>query len=56
MKTMAAIDLSLTKEVPLDVDVSELINSHIEVAMVGLGGESSAMPHIAIYLELRTQI
>jgi hypothetical protein len=44
MKTMAAIDLSVTKQVPLDVDVGELMNGRMEVAMVGLGGESSTMP------------
>jgi hypothetical protein len=44
MKTMATIDLCVKKEVTLDVDVGELLNSRIEVVMVGLGGESSTMP------------
>jgi hypothetical protein len=37
MKTMAAIDLSMTKEVPLDAGVNKLQNNQIEVAMIGLG-------------------
>jgi hypothetical protein len=44
MKTMAAIDLSVTKEVTLDADAGELLNIRIQVAMVGLGDEWSTMP------------
>jgi hypothetical protein len=53
MKTMAAIDLSVAKEVTLDADVGELLNGRIEIAMVGLGGHSSTLPaYININLEL----
>jgi hypothetical protein len=41
---MEAIDLSMTKEVPLDADVEELLDSCFEVALVGLGGDSSMLP------------
>jgi hypothetical protein len=44
MKTMAAIDLSVTKEVPLDANVEELLDSCNEVALVGIGSDSSALP------------
>jgi hypothetical protein len=36
---MAAINLSATKEVPLDADVNDLLNIGAEVAAVGLGGK-----------------
>jgi hypothetical protein len=35
---MEAIDLSATKELPLDADVDELPNASVKVAAVGLGG------------------
>jgi hypothetical protein len=41
---MAAIDFSMTKEVTLDANVGEHLNGRIEIAMVGLGGDSSTMP------------
>jgi hypothetical protein len=44
MKAMTSIDLCMTKEVPLDADVEEILNSCIEVAQVGLGDESSTLP------------
>jgi hypothetical protein len=58
MKTMTTINLCMTKEIPLDTDIDEILNSCIEVALVGLGGESSTMPaYNKIFLELiRTYI
>jgi hypothetical protein len=44
METMAAIDLRVTKEVPLDADVEELLKSCVEIAMVCLGVERSTLP------------
>jgi hypothetical protein len=45
----------VTKEVPLDAEVEELLNSSIKVALVGLGGKSSTLSvclHATRYLEL----
>jgi hypothetical protein len=44
MDTMGAIDLRVTKEVPLDADVEEIVNSCVEIAQVCLGGERSKLP------------
>jgi hypothetical protein len=57
MKTMPSIDLSMAKEVTFDADVSELLNGRIEIAVVGLGGDSSTLPaYINIFLELIAHI
>jgi hypothetical protein len=48
MKTMAAIDLSVAKEVTLDADVGELLNGRIEIAMVGLGAIAQHCLHTSI--------
>jgi hypothetical protein len=39
MKTNAAIDLSVTKEVPSNTNVDKLLNSSDGIAAVCLGGE-----------------
>jgi hypothetical protein len=44
METMAAINLRVTKEVPLDADVKELLNSCVDIAPVCLEGERSTLP------------
>jgi hypothetical protein len=52
MKIRAEIDLSMTKEVPLDADVEEILDSCIEVALVCLGAIAQHWLYTARYLEL----
>jgi hypothetical protein len=44
MKINAAIDSSVTKEVPLDVDVDELVSGSLNFAPMGLGASSLILP------------
>jgi hypothetical protein len=55
MKTNAAIKKSVTKEIPLEADVDELLNGSDEFTPVGIGGEQLDTPCIKKrYFELRT--
>jgi hypothetical protein len=55
MKTNAAIESSVAKEVPLDADIDELPNGSINFTPVGFGGEQLDNACIEKrYFELRT--
>jgi hypothetical protein len=46
MKTNAAIKKSVTKEIPLEADVDELLNGSDEFTPVGIGGKQLDTPCI----------
>jgi hypothetical protein len=56
MDTMAAIDLRVTKEVPLDADVEEILNNYVEIALVRLGGKRSKLPAFSKVLGINYNI